>query len=345
MRKLMKTRTLAKRRSVAILAIGPLVALALTACGDDSEGASTESGQASVTLTSVVPFSGEAPEDDGYHLFLEKLKQKAPWVSVVSRGGPESIPAFDQTEAVSEGVVDMTPAPAPYLKSLVPMIEGTTLTPYTPLEERKAGVHDFWTEQMGDAGLKYLGNTMASIGTKLWLNKRITTADLSGLQLRVSESVQPLVKALGGGAVTIDAGETYTAVERGVVDGVSWVEVGMSNFGWDEVVKYELENKLYPAGAIMVVMNPKKWESLSSETQEAIVAAMEEAELEVVDLYKGIAADQKAEREAAGVEPITLSEAEGKKFAQIVHDAGWDALTEIDAAKAGRLKDLYDAAN
>jgi len=320
-------------------------AIALVGCSNSDVSTATDAeegvGPSEVTLSVVLPFQPEATELHGYKMFVEKLAEDAPWITIESRGGPESIPAFDQPEAVASGVVDMMATPTTYLGGMIPMVEGDKLSPLTPSEAREQGVYDFWEQLHNDVGLHFLGQTMPAVPSKLWLNEPIDTADLSGMQIRTSGTMQPLVESLNGSAVAMDPGETYTALERGVVDGVGWVAIGMSDFGWDEVVSYELDEPFFHSGSVSLVVNHDTWDSLDEETRAVMTETMSEVEDVAVGWYEDRAAEEMSDREAAGVEVITLPKDESERFAEAAEDAGWDELLKVDPEKTQELRQLY----
>src|SRR5258707_161765 len=56
----------------------------------------------------------------------------------------------------------------------------------------------------------------------LYLNKPISTPDLTGLNLRITPVYRDFFHPLGATVVQTAPGEVYTALERGVVDGHRW---------------------------------------------------------------------------------------------------------------------------
>ncbi len=78
----------------------------------------------------------------------------------------------------------------------------------------------------------------------LYTKKPITSIDdLKGKRFRTSPVYVPFIKALGAEAVIMPAGEIYTAIERGVIDGVAWPKVESQIWG----CKNKLNIKYHPA--------------------------------------------------------------------------------------------------
>jgi len=97
-----------------------------------------------------------------------------------------------------------------------------------------------------------------------------TIADFKGLKIRtVSPSVTKALKLYGAVPVSMPITETYTALERGVVDGTVVPWEGIAIFKLDDLIKYVSEASFYTV-TMAVVMNKKKWESLPADVKKVI---------------------------------------------------------------------------
>ena len=94
--------------------------------------------------------------------------------------------------------------------------------------------------------------------------------DLAGLKIRAATPITTnMVKALGAVPVSITAPETYSALERGVVDGTIFPWEAISSFKIAEVLKHHAEVNLYVA-PLFTMMNLKKYESLPTDLRKVI---------------------------------------------------------------------------
>ena len=94
--------------------------------------------------------------------------------------------------------------------------------------------------------------------------------DLAGLKIRAATPILTnMVKALGAVPVSITAPETYSALERGVVDGTIFPWEAISSFKIAEVLKHHAEVNLYVA-PLFTMMNLKKYESLPPDLRKII---------------------------------------------------------------------------
>lgn len=94
--------------------------------------------------------------------------------------------------------------------------------------------------------------------------------DLKGLKIRtVSPAVTDALKIYGAIPVEMPITDTYTALERGVVDGTVIDWGGLEVFKLNDLVKYSTETDFYIV-TMAVLMNKRKWDSLSPEIQKII---------------------------------------------------------------------------
>lgn len=103
--------------------------------------------------------------------------------------------------------------------------------------------------------------------------KKITSLDdFKGLKIRTaSPYVTEALKIFGATPISMPITETYTALERGVVDGTVAPWEGLGIFKLDDLTKFALETDFYTM-PMMVVMNKRKWDSLPSDVKKAIDA-------------------------------------------------------------------------
>jgi TRAP-type C4-dicarboxylate transport system substrate-binding protein len=94
--------------------------------------------------------------------------------------------------------------------------------------------------------------------------------DLGGLKIRAATPMLVnMVKGLGATPVSIPAPDTYTALERGTVDGTIFPWEAISSFKIAEVLKHHVSSGLYVA-PLFTFMNKKKYESLPTDLRKVI---------------------------------------------------------------------------
>ena len=104
------------------------------------------------------------------------------------------------------------------------------------------------------------------------INKPIRTLeDFKGLKIRTASQpgVINALKIFGAVPVTMAVSESYSALERGVVDGTVLPWEALSVFNQAELLKYSTEADFYTT-AMMIVMNKRKYNSLPDDIKKVI---------------------------------------------------------------------------
>jgi TRAP-type C4-dicarboxylate transport system substrate-binding protein len=105
-----------------------------------------------------------------------------------------------------------------------------------------------------------------------------TLQDLKGLKINGGPPAVPIAKGLGISLATLNATETYEAVQRGTVDGTLFPWEAMQSFRLNELLKSHLE---IPGGILLasfvIVANPKAIDNLTPENKAALMKASGEA--------------------------------------------------------------------
>jgi len=92
--------------------------------------------------------------------------------------------------------------------------------------------------------------------------------ELKGMRIRCTGTVTEVVKALGAVPMSMPMGETYDALNRGMVEGSMAPMESLEGWKWGEVVKFTTESygSAYTTG-FFVVMNKEKWNALPADIQ------------------------------------------------------------------------------
>jgi len=284
------------------------------------------------------------PEKDpgfpAFNKFIEKVNQKGKEakLSVKFIGGPETFGSFEGIESCLKGVFEVAYLPPVYMAGVVPEGVVINLEMFSPWEAREKGTFDIMDKFMQRKGLKYLGWTGYPIKFQTYLKDKREKMDLTGLVIRGAPQYVGLIEALGGTMVIIPAGEVYTALETGVAQGMCWPEVGISDWGWDELVKYYWGPPFYIMETIFV-MNLDAWNKLHKEQQAVLETLLKEMEREQAAYNTERI---KTDREALlkkGLQEIHFSEAEEAQFIKMAYEKGWEYFLK-EAPDAAELRPL-----
>jgi tripartite ATP-independent transporter DctP family solute receptor len=138
---------------------------------------------------------------------------------------------------------------------------------------------DFRKSLRSKAGLELLA--FGELGFRQIVNKVRpvkTPADLNGVKLRVPGSETRILafRDLGAAPVTLNLGELYLALQQGAVDGLEAPLATIKNSSFHEVTKFlSISNHVYTP--VTLVMNGRKFDSLTAQQQAAVKQAAKKA--------------------------------------------------------------------
>ena len=212
----------------------------------------------------------------------DMIGQAIPRANITTYPGSTVIPYAQSYTAVQDGVVDWTLVYGGHNTgvfpiheiALQPMLFSNIAVTNMAINELSLKYPDFHDE-LSNPAVEWVGSSTL-LKNHLHTNKPITTlADLKGLRLGViEESMANVAQRLGAVATVMPAGDLYTPVERGVVDGL------IAPWGLVNVFKlYEVTNyhtTLYVGGgtAMHAFFNQDKWGEFTPEEQRSLKAML-----------------------------------------------------------------------
>jgi TRAP-type C4-dicarboxylate transport system substrate-binding protein len=255
------------------------------------------------------------------------------------RRGPEAVKSTDQVQACQRGMVDMAYTTNAYYLSVLPEVDAYKLSEFTPMEERANGAWKYMNDLHEKKGLYLLGRLGLGEKFHLYLKKPIQSADLKGLNIRVSPMYLQIIKGLGGNPVVIPPTEVYAALERNVVDGFCWPAVGIRDWGWQKQVKYIVDPGFYQVPNPLV-MNLSAWTNLSKKFKDLFMEAAIEAEKRTIAHFDDLAKQERPILLKEGLQVIDLPAAEKEKFLKVGFDEGWKDVLAKNPDAGAKLKEL-----
>ena len=238
-----------------------------------------------ITIKAVTAWPKSVWEVGNFTKFLdivkERVAQKYPGqLEIQYAGGPEVIPNQEQVEAARMGVVDMVFTTDGYYVSAVPEVNALSVSMLDGWEERAKGVNAFLDKiHQEKVSCIYLGRLGHNLPFTIYLTKPVKgLEDLKGLKIRCSPTLIGFLKKIGANPVVIAPPEVYTALERGVVDGIN---MGVATYSawklWGVMPHMVKANLFY--GNINYMINKRKFDALSPADQAALLAAARESEV------------------------------------------------------------------
>ncbi len=100
-------------------------------------------------------------------------------------------------------------------------------------------------------------------------------SDIKGKKVRASGLMMNWIEQFGGNGVFIPGEETYTALQTGALDGVSWGSaIAMHSVKFHEVAKNFLWPPIMPINTANVIVNERAWNSLPADLKVALEQAV-----------------------------------------------------------------------
>jgi TRAP-type C4-dicarboxylate transport system substrate-binding protein len=249
--------------------------------------------------------------------------------------------AFDQPEAVKKGIFQIGFMPAAYYGGLLPAADAISLSKYDFKKEREpGGVHDYFNELHKKINMVLLGTWLYD-PFYLYVKKPVKgVEELKGLKMRTAAKYDKMMLKLGMVPVTVQFGETYTALQRGVVDGFGWPTIGPKEWGWLEFAKYVIDIPFYARQNTFILMNLDTWNKLAKPVQEKLVAISAKFEPEMQAYFEKQIEAEKKEMDKLGVQRIKFSDADAKQFLAAANEAFWEDLEKKTPEETKALKKM-----
>jgi TRAP-type transport system periplasmic protein len=257
-------------------------------------------------------------------------------VTVKFIGGPETFPTFESIEVLRKGVIDLLNIGAPFYARALPAINVGNVSELTPEEERKSGYYDAINKlHQAQVNAFYLGR-MADLQFGFVFKAPVQKADFARLKIRGLPLLNHLIESLGGSPIVIAPPELYSALEKGVVEGYGWPQIGHVERKLCEVAKYHIDHPFYRMAGLLV-MNPDTWKKLSPNLQKTITEIMPQAERESCARHVDFLNAERAELEKQGVKFLRWPPDEVKKFYDVVRKAGIEEAQRLSPDHASEL--------
>ena len=283
-----------------------------------------------------------AHDVDGFRdFFIPTINEEfGDYIEVELIGGPEVTSPFQLHEAVLNGTLDMCLTSCAYYPALLYEAQTIMFTNKTPAEIQTSGAQEMLAQLHEDVGLIWLGGATPNERFHLYTNfNPTTTSTFKGKNIRVFPAFFPLTDALDAVPINLPMGDIYTAMERGTVDGFVQTHTGfVSDYSWDEVTRYAVDQEVYDATAVILV-NMDKWNKLPTDIQNQIrdykYTVIDPA---MADYYQVLMDDTWQVLIDAGVEPVKMSD--NDKFLELAYGSAWDMIIENSPDLGPELKGM-----
>ena len=276
----------------------------------------------------------------GLRMFIEREnKAAAGKLTIKYMGGPEAIPPFELIEAVRKGVVDLAGSPGSYYSAQVAEAGAMYLSRVTPEEERSNGAYALFNKVIAQkVNAYYLGRYNTTYKFNFYTKAKVEKmADFKGLKMRVSPVYRAFLKELDGVPIVMPHSEIYTALERGVVQGMGGTNFDIMDQGWHEQIKFIVDPPFYGSDTGIVV-NLDTWNKLPEDLRKLMSSIMVDVEKDSgVELLK-IINKEREDLVKYGIKVIPIAEPE--KYVSLAYESAWKDVLEKSPQNGPELKEL-----
>ena len=295
-----------------------------------------------VKLTALSPYERMSPLNESIPLWIDLVAEKTNGSVIVDwKGGPEVVAGPDQLEAVRTGAIDVWFSATSFYEKQNLAVKAMQLSIYTPLEEREPdGLFDYMVELHHDLGFQYLGRWLSDLPFYIFINTPLNSyKELSGRPLRSVANFELFFNALGINGVYVDAAETFSALERNIVQGFGFTMIGPRTAGWTSITKYFIDVPWWEAQNSPILMNLTSYGRLSDAQKKQIAEATVEYEKKMVEIVKATADKERQLMLAEdGVQPIALSDQEAKEFRELAYSSLIDGIKKTQPGEVDRIR-------
>jgi TRAP-type transport system periplasmic protein len=299
-----------------------------------------------VTLRAVSAFAEKTTYSQGFERFIERVNRQGKGVVQINYiGGPKAMPPFEVGNALKSGVVDLANATGAFYTNVMPEADAWKLTERPMSELRKNGGYDYMSRLYAEKmNAIFFARHVDGNPFHLYLNKPISSPDLTGLKIRITPVYRDFFQALGATVVQTAPGEVYTALERGVVDGYGWPITGIFDLGWHEKTKYRVDPGFYTA-EVSILVNKSAWDKLTDAQRNVLRQAGEQAEADAAAIFAQENAKDTKRQADAGIQTIRFDGAEGKLYRDKAYEAGWAGVIRQSPQHGAKLREFFAKTN
>jgi TRAP-type C4-dicarboxylate transport system substrate-binding protein len=230
--------------------------------------------------------------------------------------GPEML------AGVGAGVADLGVVVHSYEAGRVPLHTAESLPFAFETEEQVVEVYNqaeaILQDELAPFNVRSLYYTPAQFHVLFTMDKPIRAVeDLEGLRLRSAGGVEDeIMEVAGASPVTMDSAEVYTAMQRGMLDGVASLPTSPEAHDWSEFIKYMImTNHTMISGS--TIINLDTWNSLPPEVQEIMVDAGRDMQQHALGELDGMTQEAIDDSKGYGMEVIVMSESERTKWKEL----------------------------
>ncbi len=261
-------------------------------------------------------------------------------------GGPEAVPEQQLLYALRRGVIDLAFGGMTYYRGILPEGDALFASTLDPDSARASGALDalrpYWEERIN---AHLIGWVQSGIGAHVYLREPPRFAadgmpDLSGLIIRTSPSNREMLDALGARPVQIPVGDIYTALERGMVDGLAFTTIGIPDLSVERFIRYRIDPAVLQL-SVCLQINLDAWRGLSPAARRILETEAVSYERANRRRFSELRERELRHLDAAGLRGVAVAPERVAAFRTLAFNTVWGRLAKRAPDSATRLKPLF----
>ena len=272
--------------------------------------------------------------------FISRVEKASDGKIKFSINGPEVVPPFEQLQPVSSGVFDLLFTHGVYHLGSKGLAMAFDAVKADPTKRRSAGLWDLLDEYYQQSNNLKLIGLFADGSYGIILKKPLTAdGDWKGMKIRGTKSYHGMIRALGGSPVVLPAGQIYSGLEKGVIDGAAWPATGPLDFKWYEVADYRVR-PTFGSVTHVILMNLDKFKSLSSDDKKLLLDTAQRLEQDVMDPALKIQENEDVQLQNLGMKTTQLSPNNLALIEKAWSESTWENAAQCCGETGKKLKAL-----
>jgi TRAP-type C4-dicarboxylate transport system substrate-binding protein len=272
-------------------------------------------------------------------VFIKNVGQASAGNLKIVRNGPEVVSPFEQFQPVSSGAFDMLFTSGAYYAGVTGIGMAFDSFVADPAKLRDAGVFD-WADKhfQSKHKMKLISIPVAGpAGYTLVLKKPIgPDGGLKDMKIRSTPTYNGLIESIGGVPVILTGAQTYSALEKGVVDGAAWPSIGIVSYKFHEVTKHVLKPD-YGSSYVPILMNLNKWNALSAADRKILADEGRKIEVAALKTMGDLQLKEAETLRKMGIGETFLSKENAPKVEQFWAEGIWAQVRKTNGADADAL--------
>ncbi|NIQ92796.1 MAG: hypothetical protein GWN87_00210 [Desulfuromonadales bacterium] len=272
--------------------------------------------------------------------FMKNLEESSEGKFKISTFGPEVVPTFEQLQPVQTGIFDLAHTYSAYHMGSIAVGVAMDATEADPVKRRETGLFAAIDKEYNKIGIKLI--SFPPLTPYHFITRDPMTGkkpSLDGRKLRSIPSLQNLIQNLGGSPVTMAGGDVYTSLQKGIIDGAPWTQVGVKDFKWFEVADYMVRPS-FGYVSTMILMNLDKYNSLSPEKRKWLDEAGRKTEIEAQAYFSGLIKDEIAFLKTKGMKETQMHSDDAENIEKYWNDGLWTMAKSTSGVAGQEIHDL-----